>query len=88
MTARPVNSKSEFYADYKYTRMVMRQLDRHLKNNDWEQVRQCSQELSGIFAGHEWWAEENANGESDDDRCARWAAEEDAKQVAWQEANR
>ena len=83
-----MNSKSQFYADYKYTRMVMRQLERHLKNNDWEQVRICSQELSGVFGTHEWWAEENENGESEDDRRKRWAAEEEAKQVAWEEANR
>jgi hypothetical protein len=59
---KKIHDKQTFRADLTYARKVMRQIETSIKNNDWSDVVEAANELSGTFASMTALAEDNSKG--------------------------
>ena len=80
---KSIHTKATFTRDIRYTREVLRQIERSIASGNWADVRDAANELAGTMATLSAFAEDNHEG-IEDFGC-KWAGEISeirAKQVA------
>lgn len=78
--ANTIHTKTEIRKDLRYAREVIRQIEKSISKNDWLDVEQAAQELSGLFGQIEWQSRDNI--EQIRDFGCKWSEQIEAEREA------